>query len=295
LLLFDEAGWNAESPGRQPEIRLTFPTGPSGIGIMFSRLISTALVLVACLAPLGLASAAAAAAADTRCYELRIYHASPGKLDDLHQRFRNHALRFLDKHGITSVGYWTPLQNGEDPRVFFMLSYESKAAREVAWKKLMEDPDWQTAFKASEAKGPLVQKVENFFLGATDYSPAIVVGAGAGRRVFELRDYTTTPGNLPRLNARFRDHTVTLFARHGMTNWGYWTPLAGEAGSDNRLIYLLAHATTDAAAASFKAFGQDPEWKSAREASEKDAGGSLTAPGGVKSTFLVPTDYSPTR
>jgi hypothetical protein len=60
-------------------------------------------------------------------------------------------------------------------------------------------------------------------------------------------------------------------------------------------VYLLSHASTDAAKASFAAFGQDPKWKAAREASEKDAGGSLTAPGGVKSTFLVATDYSPTR
>lgn len=260
---------------------------------MIARFLSLSVVVLAFLASVGFGGTASAA--DTRCYELRIYHAAPGKLDDLHQRFRNHALNFLEKHGVVSLGYWTALQNSEDPRIYFLLSYESRAAREDSWKKLMADPDWQAAFKASEAKGPLVAKAENFFLQATDYSPAIVAGPGAKRRVFELRDYTSSPGNLDRLHARFRNHTLKLFARHGMTNWGYWSPMAGETGSDNRLIYLLAHDTTDAAAASFKAFGQDPDWKSAREASEKDAGGSLTAPGGVKSTFLVPTDYSPTR
>lgn len=259
---------------------------------MFSRLLLSGL---ATLALVGSLASSSARAADTRCYELRIYHTAPGKLDDLHQRFRNHTLRLLEKHGITSVGYWVPLQNNEDPRLFFMLSYASKDAREAAWKTFMADPDWQAAQKASEANGPLVQKVENYFLGATDYSPAIQVGPGAARRVFEFRDYTATPGNLGRLNARFRDHTLALFAKHGMTNWGYWNPLPGEPNCDNRLVYLITHASTDAAAASFKAFGQDPGWKSARESSEKDAGGSLTVQGGVKSTFLVPTDYSPTR
>lgn len=233
-------------------------------------------------------------AADTRCFELRIYHAAPGKLDDLHQRFRNHTLRLLEKHGIQKLGYWVPVQNAE-PRLFFLLGYPSREAREASWKTFMADPDWQAAYRASEAKGTLVQKVENYFLTATDYSPTIRTGVSEAARVFELRDYTASPGNLGNLHARFRNHTVGLFEKHGIRNYGYWTPSAGEPGSDNRLIYLVWHETTEAARKAFGAFGQDPAWKAAREASEKAAGGSLTVPGGVTSTFLVATDYSPTR
>lgn len=258
---------------------------------MFSRFLLTAAAAVALL---GIVTPSARAA-DTHCYELRIYHAAPGKLDDLHQRFRNHTLSLFEKHGVKSLGYWVPLQNAENPRLFFLLAYPSRAARDASWKAFMEDPAWQAAYKASEANGPLVQKVEQMFLSATDYSPAIQTGTAKARRVFEFRDYTASPGNLGHLNARFRDHTVELFAKHGMQNWGYWNPSPGEAGADNRLVYLLSHATTDAAKASFAAFGQDPRWKSAREGSEKAAGGPLTASGGVKSTFLVATDYSPTR
>ena len=236
-----------------------------------------------------------AGAADTRCYELRIYHAAPGKLDELHQRFRNHTLALLEKHKVESIGYWVPLLNQEDTRLFFLLRYPSREAREASWKTFMDDPAWQAAYKASEANGPLVQKVENYFLAATDYSPAVETGVAKDRRVFELRDYTASPGNLGRLNARFRDHTLALFEKHGIRNYGYWTPMAGEAGADNRLLYLVWHANTEAAKASFGAFGQDPGWKAARENSEKAAGGSLTVPNGVKSTFLVATDYSPTR
>ena len=251
-------------------------------------LVSAALALCGFTAPV-------AQAKDTRRYELRIYHTAPGKLDDLHQRFRNHTLRLFEKHGVKSVGYWVPLQNSEDTRLFFLLSYPSREAREASWKSFMADPDWQSAYKASEANGPLVVKVENYFLGTTDYSPAVKIGVSKVPRVFEFRDYTASAGNLGHLNARFRNHTVKLFAKHGMHNWAYWTPLPGEPNCESRLVYLLSHASTDAAKASFAAFGQDPKWKAAREASEKDAGGSLTAPGGVKSTFLVATDYSPTR
>ncbi len=236
-----------------------------------------------------------AAAADSRCYELRIYHVAPGKLDDLHQRFRNHAVPLLERHGVDALGFWVPLYNSEDTRVVFLLAHRNQEAREAAWKAFGADADWQAAYKTSEANGPLVLKADVVLLGATDYSPRIEAGAADGRRVFELRDYTASPGNLGHLNARFRDHTVELFAHHGMKNWGYWNPLAGQPGHDNRLVYLITHASADAAKASFKAFGEDPKWKAAREASEKTAGGSLTVQGGVKSTFLVPTDYSPTR
>ena len=39
--------------------------------------------------------------------------------------------------------------------------------------------------------------------------------------VFELRTYTTHEGKLDALNARFRDHTVGLFKKHGIESIGY--------------------------------------------------------------------------
>jgi len=97
------------------------------------------------------------------------------------------------------------------------------------------------------------------------------------------------------LESRFRDHTVALFAKHGMTNFGYWTPTEKKDGAGEKLIYLLAHKNLDAATVSFKAFRADPDWVSVKQTSETKAGGSLTIQGGVKSEFLVPTDYSPTK
>ena len=113
--------------------------------------------------------------------------------------------------------------------------------------------------------------------------------------MFELRTYTTTKGNLDALHARFRDHTIKLFEKHGMTNVAYWAPLKGQKGADDTLIYILAHKSVDAAKASFDAFRQDPDWIAARKASEEKAGGSLTTKDGVKSVFMKATDYSATR
>jgi len=235
-----------------------------------------------------------AAEKDTRCYELRVYYAAPGKLDDLHARFRDHTLKIFEKHGMENIGYWVPLDNPEN-KLIYLLAFPSRETREKAWKEFGSDPDWKAAQKASEANGRLVTNVVSTLLAATDYSPAVTVSAAPETRTFELRTYTATPGHLDNLNARFRDHTVALFQRHGLSSFGYWLPLKGQKGADNTLIYILAHRSKEGADAAFKAFREDPEWVQVRKASEEKAGGSLTVQDGVQSVFMKPTDYSPTK
>jgi hypothetical protein len=230
----------------------------------------------------------------TSVYELRIYSINPGKTEALLNRFRNHTLALFRKHGIESIGYWVPI-DPKDQRLHFLLRYPSREAREASWKAFQADPQWQAAYKASEANGALVSKVENPYLALTDYSPAFRTGNVSKDGVFELRVYTTPAGRLPNLDARFRDHTLGLFEKHRIHNVGYFHKLADQPGADTTLLYFVTHKTPESAKASFAAFGGDPAWKSAREASEKAAGGSLTVPGGVKSYFLRPTDFSPTR
>jgi len=239
--------------------------------------------------PRGLTDAEAAAV-----YELRIYSINPGKKEALLNRFRNHTLALFRKHGIGSVGYWLPV-DAADQRLHFLLRYPSREAREASWKAFMADPDWQAAYKASEANGALVSKVENPYLSLTDFSPAFRTGDVTRGGVFELRVYTTPAGRLPNLDARFRDHTLALFEKHGIHNVGYFHKLADQPGADTTLLYFVSHKSPEAAKASFAAFGADPKWKAAKEASEKAAGGSLTVQGGVKSYFLNPTEFSPTK
>lgn len=237
---------------------------------------------------------ASSLAADTRCYELRTYTAAPGKLDALLARFRDHTVRLFAKHGMTNAGYWVPADNAER-KLIFLLSFPDRAARDASFKAFGEDPEWQKALKESEAGGKLVDKMESRFLTATDFSKTEVPDTPSPSRVYELRTYTCGAGNLPKLQSRFRDHTVGLFSKHGMKHFGYWTPAAGEQGTDDTLIYLLIHDSKDAMAASFKAFREDPVWVTAKAASEKEAGGSLTVPDGVKSLTLIPTDFSPAK
>jgi len=225
---------------------------------------------------------------------MRIYYAAPGKLDALNTRFREHTCKLFEKHGMVNIGYWVPMTNTEN-RLVYLLAYPNREAREKSWKEFMADPDWQAAYKASEKDGKLVTKAESIFLAATDFSPAIKPSAATEPRVFELRTYTASPGNLENLLARFRDYTLKLFEKHGMTSFGYWTPTDPKNGAGEKLIYLLVHKSPEAAAAAFKAFRADPDWVAAKSASEQKAGGSLTVQDGVKSEFLAPTDYSPSK
>ena len=245
------------------------------------------------------ATAAVAAEADTRLFEMRVYYAAEGKLDSLNARFRDHTLKLFAKHGMTSLGYFVPTKNTENKLVYF-LAYPDRAARDASWKAFQADPDWKAAAKASEVNGKLITKIESAFLTATDYSALAQVKA-YGQGAFELRTYTTEAGRLPDLNARFSNHTLKLFEKYGMTNVSYWNLAADQKGAKsplvagNTLIYLLAHKSEAAAKASFDAFRADPAWVAAKEASEKKAGGSLTIKDGVKSEFLVPMDYSPVK
>lgn len=121
------------------------------------------------------ASAAPAAepeAQKLRLFELRIYTTHPGKLEALHERFRNHTNRLFEKHGMELVGYWAPAEGDEaENTLIYVLAYPDREAREAAWKGFLNDPEWKKAYEESHKDGPIVKKVENKFLTPTDYSP----------------------------------------------------------------------------------------------------------------------------
>ena len=114
-----------------------------------------------------------------------------------------------------------------------------------------------------------------------------VQAQAAANRVYELRTYTTNEGRLPALEKRFRDHTLTIFERHGMKNVGYWIPQDGPTHS-NTLIYIISHESKEAAKKNWADFGADPEWKKVKADSE--ANGALVDH--IDRYFMDPTSFS---
>jgi hypothetical protein len=109
-------------------------------------------------------------------------------------------------------------------------------------------------------------------------------------RIFELRTYTAPEGKLGELHTRFRNHTLRIFEKHGMSNIVYLSPMDAPA-AENQLVYLLSHKSREAAKASWAAFANDPEWK--KVSSESQVNGRIVAK--VDSVFLTATDYSPLK
>lgn len=240
---------------------------------MFKQFLTTMLLFAAALT---------ASAQDTRLFETRIYYTEPGRLEALLARFRNHTTKIFEKHGMTNIGYWVPLH--EENKLIYVLAYPDRAARDAAWKAFGADPEWVKVRTESEVSGKIVSKVESIFMDATDFSPKIKSSKSKKERVFELRTYTTNPGKLPDLLARFRNHTLKLFKKHGMTNVAYWTV----NGKDDTLIYILAHPSEEAGKKAFDAFRTDPDWVKARDASEVN--GKLANK--VESVYMKATDFS---
>src|SRR4051812_460222 len=123
--------------------------------------------------------------------------------------------------------------------------------------------------------------------GSPEFPAAYAQGQG---RVFELRTYTAHDGKLPNVVNRFRDHTMKMFARHGMTNIGYWTPEDAPL-AQNTLIYILAHPSREAAKKNWDEFRNDTDWKAAKAASE--ANGPIVEK--TVSVFMDATAFSPMK
>jgi hypothetical protein len=235
-------------------------------------------------------------------FDFRVLQASPGKLDALHARLRDQQIPFLEQHGIFTLGVFVPAGENPNQLVYLLTGADGLGTMTEGWADLREDPKWLHVVAETDKDGRLVAQESHQQLRFTAWSPKFPPDKPAqpqaepNPRVFELRTYTCPDRRKhSALMRRFREHTMNLFAKHGMTNIVYWVP-DEEPESWSRLVYLLAHDSQDAARKSFEAFRSDPEWLAAKKASEEVAGGSLTNPDkGVVSEFLTPAEYSPLK
>ncbi len=110
----------------------------------------------------------------TAVYELRVYHASAGRLGDLLARFRDNTMRIFAKHGMKSVAYWTALDEpAKSSMLYYLLEHPSREVAAANWKAFQDDPEWKSAKAKSEANGKLVENIESTFLTLTAFSPPL--------------------------------------------------------------------------------------------------------------------------
>ena len=103
-------------------------------------------------------------------YEMRVYHAVPGRLPDLLKRFENHTLKIWEKHGIKQAGFFTTLIGETNQQLVYFLQWESLADRERRWGAFMVDQEWLGVRAETEKNGQIVAKVINQILAPTSFS-----------------------------------------------------------------------------------------------------------------------------
>ena len=106
-------------------------------------------------------------AADSRCFEIRMYTANTergGDINTLHQRFREQEVAIFEKHGAEVIAVWQRL---DDPNTLvWMLAYRDRAHRDEVWTAFGADPDWA----ALREKYQVPLSIEVYWMSATDYS-----------------------------------------------------------------------------------------------------------------------------
>jgi len=108
-----------------------------------------------------------------RVFELRIYHAVPGKGPALESVFRD-ASKVMADHGINVIGYWVP---NEDPAwkdtFIYVVTHPSRQEAKKNWDALHSDPLFRRYIEAAK---PLIDKVgkvfrvDEVYMRATDFS-----------------------------------------------------------------------------------------------------------------------------
>jgi len=104
-------------------------------------------------------------------YELRLYHIHEAKMDTLKARFGDHTDAIFKRHNMKSVGYWMPEDAPESQNLFvYILEHPSRAEAEKNWAAFQADPEWQKVKAESEKNGPLVDKIDRYFMDPTTFS-----------------------------------------------------------------------------------------------------------------------------
>ena len=104
--------------------------------------------------------------------------------------------------------------------------------------------------------------------------------------VYELRIYRCMPGRKADVLARFRDHTMRLFKKHGIHVVGFWEVVVGEV---DELVYITRYETWETRDKRWVAFQSDPEWHAARNKSHER--GFIVE--SIRTSLLQATDFSP--
>ncbi len=234
-----------------------------------------------------LASTMIASAAENY-HEIRIYTVTSNKMGGVMERFRETVDPVRRKHGITTLGYWSEPGSTNGGAFVYLMTAASKEELQKQEQEFGADPQFKEGYAFSNKKhGKTVEKIVSLPL-TMDATAKFDFTSAKTPRAFDLRIYSVLPGKLEAFRARWRDHAVPIYERHGLHSVGWWVSDKKDAEDHDQFVCLLAGESIPAILSSIREFHQDAAW--IRVEKETEAGGKLRS--GVTGFKLTPTDFS---
>jgi NIPSNAP len=102
-------------------------------------------------------------------YEMRMYYASPGKMDALLARFADHTEAIFARYNLKTIGYWVPQENSKNLLVYIM-EHETLEAAKKNWEDFRNDAEWLKVKAETDSPVPLVATIDRYFMDKVDFS-----------------------------------------------------------------------------------------------------------------------------
>lgn len=102
-------------------------------------------------------------------FELRVYHMYPNRMDAIHKRFSNHTIGLFAKHDMKTVDFWEDAEGSN--KIYYILEHKDMESRNKNFEAFIIDTEWIEVKRLSELDGPIVEKIEVYFMNRVPYSP----------------------------------------------------------------------------------------------------------------------------
>jgi NIPSNAP protein len=103
-----------------------------------------------------------------RLFDLRIYHAVPGKVPALVERFED-ATSLFARHHLDVVGYWVADDPAWKDTFVYLVAHRNRDEAKKNWDAFHADPAFQK-YRDAEKAEKLIEKDDHIYMRPTEYS-----------------------------------------------------------------------------------------------------------------------------
>ncbi|WP_373696759.1 NIPSNAP family protein [Microvirga yunnanensis] len=197
-------------------------------------------------------------------YELRMYHAVPGRLEELVERIGRVLPPFFERHGFPPrLGQWTVSAGPSVPMFVWLLRWPGGfEQRTRCFAGLGADQEWQAIRQRTNGTSEMVLRYDLRFLTASTIWPQLDVDEAAlpepvGAGLFELRIHEVPVGSLGTANEILARSYLPAAAAVGATILGLFENQTGPANPG--LTMLLGWRSYDDRRSGLRQLGTMPD------------------------------------